>query len=134
MATLGPEPESTGRGRDLTIAGVLLLVALSTGSLPQSTQQGISATLHSTVLSPFIATQERVERARVGAAEADSLTSLVDSLSAVLSTHATLLDENSSLRALLELRERAGPQFTPATVLRINPETFLGAADTKSDT
>lgn len=70
------------------------------------------------VLRPFIATQERLERARIGAAQVDSLLILVDSLSARLSTHSILLNENRTLRSLLEIAERAGPGYRPATAMR----------------
>ena len=118
MAAFANETESTGRPRDLTIAVVLLIVALGTAYLPQRSQQRISSALQGTVLRPFIATQERFEEARMGAVEADSLMALVDSLSAVLSTHSALLNENRTLRDLLELADRAGPAYRPATVLR----------------
>ena len=118
MAAFGSETESNGRPRDLTIAVVILVIALGTAQLPQSGQQRISSVLQGSVLRPFIATQERLEEARMGAAEADSLMALVDSLSAVLSTHSALLNENRTLRDLLSLADRAGPAYLPATVLR----------------
>jgi rod shape-determining protein MreC len=118
VAAFGNETDSNGRPRDLTIAVVLLVVALGTAHLPQSSQQRISSALQGSVLRPFIATQERLEEARIGAAEADSLIALVDSLSAVLSTHSALLNENRTLRDLLALADRAGPAYLPATVLR----------------
>lgn len=70
------------------------------------------------VLRPFIATQERLQQARLRAAEVDSLTVQLDSLTSILSTHSVLLGENRELRGLLELRERVGPAFLPATVSR----------------
>ncbi|MDX1493085.1 MAG: rod shape-determining protein MreC [Longimicrobiales bacterium] len=118
MPPYGSESESNGRGRDLMVALIVLLVALSTSFVDEPTQQRISAALQETVLRPFIATQERLEQARIGAAEADSLMALVDSLSAQLSTQSVLVDENRNLRALLQIAERAGPSYLPATVLR----------------
>lgn len=114
----GTEPEANGRGRDLGVAGVVLLLALSTSFLAERSQQRIAAALQVTVLRPFIATQERLEAARIGAAQADSLMALVDSLSSRLSTQSTLVDENRTLRSLLQIAERAGPSYLPATVLR----------------
>lgn len=118
MPAYGNESESGGRGRDLTVAVIVLVLALSTSFLAERSQQRISAALQVTVLRPFIATQERLERARLGAADADSLMALVDSLTAVLSTQSTLLEENRALRSLLAVAERAGPAYLPATVLR----------------
>lgn len=118
MPPYGNESESGGRGRDLTVAGVVLVLALSTSFLSEPSQQRISAALQVSVLRPFIATQKRLEEARIGAAQADSLMTLVDSLSSALSTQSTLLEENRTLRALLDIAERAGPSYLPATVLR----------------
>ena len=118
MPPYGNEPESNGRSRDLTVALVVIVIAFSTSFLAEPTQQSIARTLQVSVLRPFIATQERLEVSRVGAAEADSLIALVDSLSSVLSTHAVLVDENRTLRELLEISERAGPEYLSATVLR----------------
>lgn len=118
MASYGSDTESNGRGRDLIIAGVVFVVALSTSFLAEPTQQKISAALQVSVLRPFIATQERLEASRIGAAQADSLMALVDSLSSQLSTQSVLLDENRNLRSLLQIAERAGPDYLPATLLR----------------
>lgn len=118
MASYGNDNESNGRGRDLMVAGVVLVLALSTSFLAEPTQQRISAALQVSVLRPFIATQERLEQSRIGAAQADSLMALVDSLSSQLSTQSVLLDENRTLRSLLQIAERAGPNYVPATLLR----------------
>jgi rod shape-determining protein MreC len=42
----------------------------------------------------------------------------MDSLTAVMATQSALADENRTLRSLLELRDRMGPGFHPASVLR----------------
>ncbi|MBT8488665.1 MAG: rod shape-determining protein MreC [Gemmatimonadetes bacterium] len=118
MAPYDNESDSNGRGRDLLVAGIVLVMALSTSFLAEPRQQRISAALQVSVLRPFIATQERLEQSRIGAAEADSLMALVDSLSSRLSTQSALRDENRNLRALLQIAERAGPEYLPATLLR----------------
>lgn len=118
MPTYGNASESRRLGRDLIVALVVFVLALLTSFLDEPDQQRIAAAFQVTVLRPFIATQERVERARIGAARADSLVALIDSLSTVVSTHSALLDENRTLRSLLEVAERAGPQYRPATLLR----------------
>jgi len=118
MVPFGTESERDARPGELMVAIVAIVLALATASLPESGQQRISSALQSVVLRPFIATQERLEEARIGAAQADSLMALVDSLSGVYSTHSALLNENRTLRTLLELADRAGPSYKPATVLR----------------
>lgn len=118
MAAYGNGTDSNGRGRDLMVAGIVLVLALSTSFLSERSQQRISGAFQVSVLRPFIATQERLERARIGASQVDSLLTLVDSLSARLSTHSILLNENRTLRSLLEIAERAGPGYVPATVMR----------------
>lgn len=118
MPTYGNDSESKGGGRDLMVALLVLAVAFSTAFLAEPTQQGIARALQVSVLRPFISTQERLASARVGAVRTDSLQALIDSLSAALSTRSALVDENRALRALLDIAERAGPSYLPATVLR----------------
>lgn len=118
MPSYGNDSEPSTGARDLVVALVVLVVAFSTSFLSEPTQQGIARALQVSVLRPFISTQERLESARVGAVQADSLQALIDSLSSALSTQSALVDENRTLRALLEIAERAGPSYLPATVLR----------------
>lgn len=118
MPTYGNDSESKAGGRDLMVALVVLALAFSTSFLAEPTQQGIARALQVSVLRPFISTQERLASARVGAVRTDSLQAIIDSLSAALSTQSALVDENRTLRALLEIAERAGPSYLPATVLR----------------
>ncbi len=118
MPPYGTEPESNGRHRDLIVAGVILVVAFSTLFLSRTTQQVISTAMQVTVLRPFIEVQRRLESARVRAARVDSMVARIDSLSALLTSHSALVDENRTLRDLLELSERATPEYVPATVLR----------------
>jgi len=100
------------------LAGFVMLLALSTQYLSEPSQQGVATFLQTTVLRPFIGTQERLTEARLRAGEVDDLTVKLDSLSAILSTTSELLDENRTLRTLLGLSERAGQGYLPATVLR----------------
>jgi rod shape-determining protein MreC len=113
-----PEPESNGRQRDLLFAGFVLVMAFSTMYLSPSSQQSISSAFQATALRPFIEVQRRLEAERVRGVEVDAMMEMVDSLSLLVSTHSALIDENQTLRALLDLGERAGPSFRPATVLR----------------
>jgi cell shape-determining protein MreC len=114
----GTEPESSGRQRDFLVAGFVLILAASTLLLSGDSQQRIASALQQSALRPFIGVQRRLEDARMRAAQVDSMLVLVDSLSSMLSTHAALLDENRTLRSLLDLSERSGPRYLPATVLR----------------
>jgi len=102
----------------MTLAGIVMILALSTSYLSEPSQQGVAAFLQVTVLRPFIGTQERLTKARLRAGQVDVLTAELDSLSAIVSTTSALLDENQTLRTLLGLSERAGQDYLPATVLR----------------
>jgi len=132
--TEGPEPN--GKRREATVAGLFLLLALTTAYLPETNQQQIAFTLRASVLRPFIATQVGLSNARRRAGRIDVLTDQLDSLSAILSTQAGLMDENRTLRALLGLAQRGGPTFVPASVIRLGTSgsegTFIvdvGASD-----
>ena len=118
MAPYGHEPESNGRRRDLVIAAVVFVLALVTTQTAEPTQQRLSSGLRSSVLRPFIWTQERLTEAARRAGDLDRITAQLDTLTATLATHQSLAEENRALRALLDLRERAGGHFVPATVLR----------------
>jgi len=118
MPAYVPEPESTGGGRQGVLAGMFLVLALSTSYLPETAQQRIAFGLQVTVLRPFIGTQQRLNTARFRADQVEGLQEQVDSLTAATSTQGALLDENRTLRELLDLRERVGPSFLPATVIR----------------
>ncbi|MCH2464626.1 MAG: rod shape-determining protein MreC, partial [Gemmatimonadetes bacterium] len=66
----------------------------------------------------FIATQQWMVAAKDNAADVGVLRAQLDSLSATVSSQAGLLDENQTLRDLLDLAERGETSFRPATVLR----------------
>lgn len=100
------------------LAGIVLLLALSTQYLSEPSQQGVASFLQVTVLRPYIGMQGRLTEARRRAGDVDALTVELDSLVAILSTTSGLLEENATLRALLGLSERAGQSYLPATVLR----------------
>jgi rod shape-determining protein MreC len=95
-----------------------MLLALATPYLSEGTQDQIGSTLQATALRPFIATQRRLTEARANADRIAEMQSELDSLTAALSTQAALADENRTLRAMLDLAERARPAFVPATILR----------------
>jgi rod shape-determining protein MreC len=114
----GSESESGDRRRDLLVAAAFLVVALSTLFLAPATQQSISTGLQLSVLRPFISVQRRLEESRIRAERVEAMMLRIDSLSAMLSTHSAIVDENRTLRTLLGLTERTGPAYLPATVLR----------------
>ncbi len=118
MPAYGAKQETNGGRRPGMLAVTFVILALSTSYLPATAQQRIAWTMRVTVLRPFLATQERLAAARMNARNVDELMGQIDSMTAVLSTQAALLDENRTLRDLLDLAERAGPSFLPATVLR----------------
>jgi rod shape-determining protein MreC len=113
-----PEHEGTGGRRQVVVAAVLLATALGILYLPPGAQERTAWTLRATVLRPFIATQERLARARMRAREVERLQAEMDSLTASLATQRAVSDENRTLRSLLDLQARIGPAFRPATVLR----------------
>lgn len=118
MPPYAPEPENTGGRRQIALAVIFLIVSLTTLYLPDSAQEGTAWVLRASILRPFLATQERVVRARLRAREVAGLQAQMDSLTAVLATQQAVADENRTLRNLLSLSDRVGPGFLPATVLR----------------
>jgi rod shape-determining protein MreC len=114
------DPDSRdSRGRtDLLVSVGFLILAGTLMILPPEGQQGVSSALRSSVLAPFIRTQESLHESRARAAEVEVLQARLDSLAAELIAREPLADENRRLRELLALQERAGPGFVPATVTR----------------
>lgn len=106
-------------GRRQVIATVLFVVAaLVTSYLPTSTQERMAAALRSTVLRPFVSTQETIITARARAVDAGILEKRVDSLVAAKAAEGSLDEENRRLRALLRLSDKLGATFAAATVVR----------------
>jgi rod shape-determining protein MreC len=95
-----------------------MLLALASPYLSEGVQERIGFALQASALRPFIAMQRSLTEARANADQIDYLQSELDSLVAVVSTQAALVDENRTLRELLGVAERAGPSFLPATILR----------------
>jgi len=114
----GPEPKHAEGRRQGLLAISFLLLALVAAYIPAATQQSIAWSMRVTVLRPFIATQQWMVAAKDNAADVGVLRAQLDSLSATVSSQAGLLDENQTLRDLLDLAERGETSFRPATVLR----------------
>ncbi len=118
MVAYAPEPEPTGSRRQVPLAVGLALLAVVTLYLGPEAEQQIAGAVQSSVLRPFIWTQETLAQARMRAGQIDALQTQLDSLTAVLSTQSALSSENRALRDLLGLAERARPDYLPATVIR----------------
>jgi rod shape-determining protein MreC len=114
---IGETPRQNGR-RQLILAFAFFGLALVLMYMPPGPQRFVATALRSTLLRPFISTQEVLARARVHASETSRLQVSVDSLSEVLAGQTTLMEENRRLRALLDLSDRLGPSFRPASVIR----------------
>lgn len=125
------------RARSQAVAtAIVLALAFFLLYLPAEHQRRLAGAVRATVLRPFLAAQRELTQVRVKAAELERLRAQVDSVVVVLRTQATLKEENERLRALLGLRERVGPEFRPAEVVRPgvpgSENTFLvdvGTAD-----
>lgn len=122
MPRLTPEPDGNRGRRQGGLALVFFGLALLMIYLPAPHQQQVAALLRSTVLRPFIATQEILARTRVHAMDVDRLRSEMDSLASALTNQNTLAEENRRLRRLLELSRRVGPAYASASVLRPGTE------------
>ena len=108
-----PRPSRDG----LTALGWLAL-SLVVLYLPDESQQEIASLLRGSLLRPFVMTQQTLAQARVHAADTEMLQALVDSLSSVISSQNTLVEQNDGLRALLKLSRRLPSTFVAAGVIR----------------
>lgn len=104
------------------MALVFLGLALLMVYLPGPRQQQVAAVLRSTVLRPFILTQEVLTRARVQTTRVEALRGRLDSLIALQTNRTTLAEENRRLRRLLGLSRRVGSGYAAASVLRPGTE------------
>lgn len=118
MAVLGGDSDIGGGRKQSFLSVVFVIAALGLGALSQDAQQRVAGSLRASVLRPFLALQEGLTLARTRAGDVDALMLRVDSLSAILTAQSVLVEENETLRRLLELGERLGPRFRSATVLR----------------
>jgi rod shape-determining protein MreC len=109
--------DSGGRRQVLATAGLFVL-SLITLLLPEPGQQQVASTLRATVLRPFVSIQQGFALARSRTSSAGVLRRQVDSLVAATSGHLALEAENRRLRNLLQIRERLGPSWIPAGVVR----------------
>lgn len=118
MVAFAPESDRNATRHQLPLAIGFALLAATTLYLGAGAQQRVAQALQTSVLRPFIWTQQTLAQARIRADQIEILQSEVDSLTAVAVTQAVLVDENRSLRELLGLAERAPPSYLRATVIR----------------
>jgi len=117
LSPYGNGPNSGEQIRDLTLTGFVLLLAFGTMHLPQSTQERLSTVLQSG-LRPFISMQELVSEAGARRVRVEEIQAELDVLSAAMSRHQAVEDENRTLRRLLDLQEPVDYTYLPATVNR----------------
>jgi len=118
MPPFEQEKFENGGRRELWLSLFFILLAGVLIALPSRAQEQVATALRSTVLSPFLLIQESLVQTRIRAEDVADLQERLDSAAATLAAQSTLLEENERLRELLELRERAGPEFRSASVLR----------------
>jgi rod shape-determining protein MreC len=125
-----PDFDATRRGRGRRIAWALgvLLLALFVYLLPASYKDPLRDGIRGTVLRPFLALQSRLAATRT-AGDPARIRAQRDSLLAVVAAQSALAEENRRLRSALALRDRLGPSFVSAHVLRVGAagaeSTFL---------
>jgi len=107
------------RRRDLTIAGGFALLAFILFVIPAAFQKPIQHAIQNTALKPFLVAQATIAAKRTAGVDVNQLRAEADSLGALVAAEASLAEENSRLRALLGLRNRAGTSFIPAEVLKV---------------
>jgi rod shape-determining protein MreC len=113
------DPPEGQRGRgDLSVALVFLFLSVVVLYLPNSAQTRMADALRGSVLRPFVAVQEALAGARSRSEDVATLQASLDSLTAVVASQASLLDENRRLRELLDLKERVPGTFVYANVIR----------------
>jgi rod shape-determining protein MreC len=118
MPPFDPDSRDSRSRTDLLVSLGFLVLAGTLMILPPEGQQTVSSALRSSVLAPFIWTQESLNESRARAADVEVLQARLDSLAAELMAREALAEENRRLRELLELQERADHGFVPATAIR----------------
>jgi rod shape-determining protein MreC len=118
MASYTDSPDEARGRRELTVAAAFLLLSVVVFYLPQGVQGQLASALRSTVLRPFLLTQETLAQARLRAEDAARLQAQLDSLTGVIVNQAPLVAEHRLLHELLELKEKAPASLVPASVIR----------------
>jgi rod shape-determining protein MreC len=118
MASYSDSPDGTRGRRDLTIAVLFILLSFLVLYLPGEAQSQVAAVIRTTVLRPFLLTQEALAGARLRAERAGELQARLDSLATIVAIQAPLVEENRRLHELLNLEERAPNDFLPTSIIR----------------
>ena len=108
-----------GRRREAAIATAFTVAALLLLLLPVAYQEPIRRAIRTTVLRPFVMAQARISANRLRNLDISQIRAQRDSLAALALAQTSLSEENRRLRAMLDLRMRAGERFLPAQVLRV---------------
>lgn len=118
MTVYTTDTRGSGGRRQYVVTGLLVVLAVFLTQIPGEYQEDVADVLTSTVLRPFVLTQEGLSELNLRAARSDELEARLDSLVAVLGARTSLAEENRRLKDLLSLLERTGPAFRPASVIR----------------
>jgi rod shape-determining protein MreC len=113
------EDPRKARWRNIGLAAVFLMVAFFLYLLPQTQQEPIRRAIRGSVLMPFIWAQTELGSQTARSTSLRQLRVERDSLLAVVAAQANLGEENSRLRELLGLRNRAPGSFVPAELVRV---------------
>src|SRR5437870_4318670 len=119
------------RADTLVFLGCVLL-SVAAMSLPERIRDPLARTLRQTVLAPFLALQQQIERLSASLGRYDAVVAQRDSAALVATFLPELRGENARLRSLLGLGTRLGTGYVPAEVLRepepTSPLTFIVSA------
>src|SRR5689334_5563062 len=119
------------RGDTLVFLGCVLL-SVAAMSLPERIRDPLARGLRQTVLAPFLALQQQIERLSASLARYDAVVSQRDSAALAATFLPELRGENARLRSLLGLGTRLSSGYVPAEVLQepepTSPLTFLVSA------
>lgn len=118
MPPFEPAQLNNGGKRDITLSLLFVVLSIVLLALPSHVQEEVAGAFRSSVLAPFLRIQESLRQANVRAVEMDDLQERLDAAEGALSGQGTLREENDRLRDLLDLRERGGPDFRAASVIR----------------
>jgi rod shape-determining protein MreC len=114
---------------------VCVLLSVAAMSLPEGIRDPLARGLRQTVLAPFLALQQQIERLSASLARYDAVVAQRDSAALAATFLPELRGENTRLRTLLGLGTRLGTGYIPAEVLRepepTSPLTFIVSAGKK---
>ncbi len=104
-------------GGDLLLLAGCLLVALLAYALPRPWAADVVVAMRSTALRPVVALSARATRDRTARFRLEAIEAERDSLGLIALADSAVHQENAELRALLAVRPRPVPRWTPAEVI-----------------